>query len=82
MATFVLEVYRPGLTRRASQAIVRTVVRAIAPGSPVRFLGSSLAPADEICYVQLESPERAAVDDLAARLGFSDARVAEVINLE
>jgi hypothetical protein len=82
MATFVLEIYRPGLTRRTSHAIVRNIVRAIAAGSSVRFLGSSLAPADEICYLRLESPAREAIDDLVERLALTDSRVAEVIDLD
>jgi hypothetical protein len=84
MGTFVLEIYRPGLTTQASQAIVRTLVRTIAATDPgaVHYRGCTIALADEVCYLRLESEERRSIDALVERLALPDARVAEVVDLE
>ena len=84
MATFILEVYRPGLTARSSQAIVQLVIAAIGSAdgaAPIRYLASTLAPDDEVCYLRLQSPTRDDVEALVRRLGLPDARIAEIIDL-
>ena len=84
MASFVLELYRPGLDRAGGLALARSIRRAIdrVDGSAVRYAGSTLALADEVCYVRIDAPDRASAEKLIARLALDGSRLAEVVDLE
>jgi len=83
--TFLIEVYRPGLTTGSAAALVEALEQLLEPADPgegrTRYAGSTLAPADEVCYLRLESPARDAVEALVERLAWTDARISEVIDL-
>jgi len=85
MAAFVIEVYRPGLTPGSVAGLVRSLKRqSRATGEPpdvIRYVGCTLAPADEVCYLRLESEGRAWVQALVDRLGWRDVRITEVVDV-
>jgi hypothetical protein len=86
MAMFVVEVYRPGLTAGSAsglaQALEGLLESVAGDGSGVRYAGSTFAPADEVCYLRVNSPDRGRVEALIERLAWPDARISEVVDLE
>ena len=81
MATYLVERYLPGLS---VEELALTAARAAsatadlaAEGVPIRYLGSTLLPADEACLCCFEAESAAVVAAANERAGMPFARVVE-----
>ena len=82
MSSFVIEVYWPGMTRSMVDDLVdRIRVEAGEPTSGVRYIGCTLAPRDEVCFIRVDAASQREVDALVDRLGLRGARVAETVDI-
>lgn len=81
-ALFDVELYWPGVTPSTAAELVelvRSVAGDVAGGGPAaRFLGATLSPRDEVCFLRFES-SRAAVERVVREMGLKDARITEVM---
>jgi hypothetical protein len=85
MASFAIEVYWPGLTDASVRALIARVKRAVADmaveGDVVRYLGCTVSPSDEVCFLRLEGDGKPVIAGIALRIGLGDARITEMIDL-
>ena len=79
--TFLAETYLPAST--SSDDVERSALEAAAAitaeGTPIRFLRTILVPEDETCFFVFEAASAMAVQEVARRAGFGDARVSRAI---
>jgi Protein of unknown function (DUF4242) len=68
---YLVERYLPGLSRAdlelALERLGRVAEELQREGTEVRYLGSTIVPADEACFCQFEAPSRAVVEELNER---------------
>lgn len=82
MRSFVIEVYWPGMTRALVDDLVdRTRDHARKSASGVRYVGCTIAPRDEICFIRVDAVSQRDVVALADRLALSGARVSETVDI-
>jgi len=83
LSTFVVESYWPGVTAASLHAAVIAVGRAAAAmgcqGIRIRYMGSTLVPADETVFCFVEAVERQDVVDLSDRAGLRSDRIIEAV---
>jgi hypothetical protein len=83
---FLIEHYLPGATRRdvreASSRLAKATDELAAAGEPLRYLGSTVVPAEESCFSRFESGSEALVRRAldAAQVAFARIHVAEVVH--
>jgi hypothetical protein len=83
---FLVEHYLPGATRRdlreASSRLADATDELAAAGEPIRYLGSTVVPAEESCFARFESSSetvvRRALD--TAQVVYARIHVAEVVH--
>lgn len=82
--TFLVEHYWPGVTEatfhEATDAVVGSVERMGLAGAPIRFLHSTLVPADEAGYCVIGAASRELVTEAYCDAGVEFARVVEAID--
>src|SRR5205814_2214479 len=72
-----------GVSAAGLAEALEVALRSIGAGhSRISYDGSTLAPADEVCYLRVESPGRAAVEALIGRLAWTDARISELVEID
>jgi hypothetical protein len=85
MASFAIEIYWPGMTDASVRALIARVKRTVADtageGDGVRYLGCTVSPADEVCFLRLDGDGRPVIAKIALRIGFGDARITEMVDL-
>jgi hypothetical protein len=81
VVTFLAETYLPAST--SSDEMERSALAAAAAltaeGTPIRFLRSILVPEDETCFFVFEATSPMAVQEVARRAGWGEARVSRAI---
>ncbi len=84
MAAFAIEIYRPGITEASVRVLAAEVKRAVRAlreaGVFVRYVGSTLSPVDEVCFVRLEG-DAGVIAQLVRGLGMNDARITEIVDV-
>jgi hypothetical protein len=82
MTPFVIEVYWPDMTVALVDALVARAVRAPDDErSAATYVGCTIAPRDETCFIRVAAHDEAAVRALVERLGLASARVAELVDV-
>jgi hypothetical protein len=80
---YVVERYLPGLDQDKLVRVLGTLGRATEElrdeGIGVRYLGSTIVPADEACFCQFEGPSEAAVVEANTRAGVPFDRIVEAV---
>ena len=83
MPTFLVERYWPGVTSELLVQALRRGRRVIAEmsaeGTPVRDMGCTLIPAEEVVFSVYEGPSEPAVRELNERAGIPFSRIVEAI---
>jgi hypothetical protein len=83
---FLVEHYLPGATRRdlraASSRLAEATGERIAAGEPIRYLGSTVVPAEESCFSRFESGSEDLVRRVldTAQVAYARIHVAEVVH--
>lgn len=79
---FHLELYWPGVTPAAVEELASKVRAAAASmaaaGRPVRFVGATLSPQDEVCFLRMQAT-RSDVDAIVAAAELVEPRVSEIV---
>ena len=82
MASFVIEVYWPGMTRPLVDDLVDRIRNGAGkPASGVRYIACTVAPRDEVCFVRVHATSQGDVDALVDRLALRGARVSETVDI-
>lgn len=82
MPSFVIEVYWPDMTPALVDALVARAVRvAREEHSAVGYVGCTVAPRDETCFIRVVANDEGAVGALVERLGLEGARVSELVDV-
>jgi hypothetical protein len=80
---YVVERYLPGLDQhelRSSLGRLREATAELrAEGTAVRYLGSTIVPADEACFRQFEGPSEEAVAEANRRAGVRFDRIVTAV---
>ena len=86
MPTYIVERYWPGVTKdRLAQAIARSekvIVSMNQGGIPVRYLRSTLVPADEVVFSLYDGPSAEAIREANERAQVPFDRIVEAIDVE
>jgi len=83
---FLVEHYLPGATprelREASSRLTEASDRAAATGEAIRYLGSTVVPAEESCFSRFEGASEAVVRRAldAAQVAYARIHVAEIVH--
>ncbi len=80
---FLVESYLPGSADALDQAPAsarRVAELAAREGIVVRYLGTTLVPADETCLHLFEAPSAAVMEAVAARAGLACDRIVEALS--
>ena len=83
---FLVEHYLPGATRRdlreASSRLGERTDELVGAGEPIRYLGSTVVPAEESCFSRFESGSEALVRRVldTAQVAYARIHVAEVVH--
>ncbi len=82
MPSFVIEVYWPGMTRSLADDLVdRIRDGAGEPGSRVRYIGCTVAPRDEVCFIRVDATSQGDLEALVDRLALSGTRISETVDI-
>ena len=82
MKAFLVELYWPGMTPTLVDGLVARVRQATDNDrEPVRYVGCTMTPRDETCFLRLAATEEAAVHGLIERLGLEGTRVSELVDV-
>jgi Protein of unknown function (DUF4242) len=82
MPVFLVEAYLPGsadVLEQAPACARRTAELAARDGLAVRYLRTTLLPADETCLHLFEAPSAALLEAVAARAGLACDRIVEAL---
>jgi len=85
LAQFLVERFLPG-EPEAQLALIASRAGAsaemmLSEGVPVRYLGSTLIPQDQICFCLFEGPSVEAVEEVNRRAGLTFERVLEAFSI-
>ena len=82
---YVVERYLPGLDQRRLLRMLGSLGHVTeelrAEGTEVRYIGSTIVPADEACFCQFEGASEAAVAEANERAGVPFARIVAAITV-
>jgi hypothetical protein len=80
--TFDVEVYWPVAGQAGTPPLVSRVRATVADmagaGRGIRFLGATLSPADEVCFLRFEA-SREDLEEVLRSAGLTGARISEVV---
>ena len=86
---FVVERYLPGLSQEELLRSLERLTPGLALGTSesgqealVRYLGSTIVPADEACFCQFDGPTAAAVADANRRAGVPFDRIVPAVTVD
>ena len=84
-ATYLVEHYWPGITAEAFRSAterVRAAARAMARGgTPIRYLHSTMIPADEAAFCVLQAATTEVIEQLYARAGVRFDRIVAALEV-
>lgn len=83
MPVFLVETYLPGSAgafEQAPESARRAAELAVREGVDVRYLQTTLVPADETCLHLFEAPSVAVMEAVAARAGLACDRIVEALS--
>jgi hypothetical protein len=84
MPVFLVESYLPGSANALEDApklARRATALAVQEGVAVRYLRTTLVPADQTCLHLFEAPSAAVIEAVAARVGLACDRIVEALSL-
>jgi len=82
MKPFVIELYWPDMTPAlVDKLVARAAQAARGANGTVSYVGCTLAPRDETCFLRVAADDEGAVRALVERLGVEGARVSELVEV-
>jgi hypothetical protein len=82
MRPYAIEIYWPGMTPALVQDLAQRASRAAAvPSAGVVYLGGTMAPHDETCFLRVTSEDETMVRRFVESLGIAGARVTELVDV-
>ncbi len=83
MVSFAIKLYWPGMEEGSVRELVDKLKRDLASMDPtaIGFLGCTVSPRDEICFLRIEADAEWRVAELVKRLELGRPRISEMVDL-